>query len=305
MAATNLPHALDPALRRPGRFDREIAFGAPDEAARRDIVAVHLAEAPVAEDADLDALAAATAGYVGADLAALAREAALAALARAAAAARGDQVAADALWITCPDLDAARAQVGPSALRETQLELPDTRWSDVGGLADAKAALVEAVVWPTRHPAAHRRLGIGPVSGMLLAGPPGGGKTSLDRALAAADPALERVVGQLLVEIDGIAASRGVFLLGATNRPRRSTPRCCGPAGSNAWSPSARPTPPRAARSSPCTRRARRWPRPCRSTRWPPRPRVGAGRSSPRYAATPPAPRSAARSARGRSRPGR
>ncbi len=280
MAATNLPHALDPALRRPGRFDREIAFGAPDEAARRDILAVHLAEAPLADDADLDALAAATSGYVGADLAALAREAALAALARATGEVGGvERVCAEALWITQADLDAGRAAVGPSALRETQLELPDTRWSDIGGLDEAKAALVEAVVWPMRHPAAHRRLGIGPVSGLLLAGPPGSGKTLLARALAAesgaqfitargaqilsrflgdaeravaelftkarhaapcvlffdeldvlapargaGEPALERVVGQLLVEIDGVAESRGVFLLGATNRPEAVDP---------------------------------------------------------------------------------
>jgi transitional endoplasmic reticulum ATPase len=275
MAATNLPHALDPALRRPGRFDREIAFGAPDLAARRDILAVHFADAPLADDADLDGLAAVTSGYVGADLAALAREAALAALARAAAETGGaDAVDASTLWIAQADIEAARAQVGPSALRETQLELPETRWSDIGGLSEAKAALVEAVIWPMRHPDAFRRLGIAPLSGLLLAGPPGGGKTLLARALAAesgaqfiaargaqilsrflgdaeravaelftkarhaapcilffdeldvlapargaADPALERVVGQLLVEIDGVAATRGVFVLGATNRP--------------------------------------------------------------------------------------
>lgn len=276
MAATNLPHALDPALRRPGRFDREIAFDAPDLGARRDILGVHFGAAPLAPDADLDALAAATAGHVGADLAALAREAALAALARAATDAGGaDAVAAEALWIEQADIETARGQVSPSALRETEVELPDTRWSDVGGLDDAKAALVEAVVWPMRHAAAFARLGLAPASGVLLAGQPGTGKTLLARALAnesgaqfvavrgaqllsrflgdaeraiaevfararhaapcilffdeldviapargTADAALERVVGQLLVEIDGIAQSRGVFLLGATNRPQ-------------------------------------------------------------------------------------
>ena len=280
MAATNLPHALDPALRRPGRFDREIEFGAPDLAARRDILGVHFADAPLGEDADLDALAAATSGYVGADLAALAREAALAALARATAeAGSADRLSAETLFVTGPDIEAARAQVGPSALRETRLEAPETRWSDVGGLEEAKAALIEAVVWPMRHAAPHRRLGLAPVSGVLLHGPPGTGKTLLARALAtesgaqfitargpqllsrflgdaeravaelfakarhaapcilffdevdvlapvrgAADAALERVVGQLLVEIDGVSESRGVFLLGATNRAEAVDP---------------------------------------------------------------------------------
>jgi transitional endoplasmic reticulum ATPase len=275
MAATNMPHALDPALRRPGRFDREIAFSAPDRAARRAILSVHLENTPLAGDVDLDALAESCPGFVGADLAAVAREAALAAVARAAAQAGGlDGVRAEALTVTAADLDAARAAVGPSALRATQIEIPDARWSDVGGLDAAKQALTEAVIWPMRHGAAFRALGLSAPSGVLLAGPPGGGKTLLARALAAesqanfiaargahlvsrwmgdaekavaelfaqarhaapcilffdeidavapargqADATMTRVVAQLLIEIDGVAQSKGVFLLGATNRP--------------------------------------------------------------------------------------
>jgi AAA+ superfamily predicted ATPase len=192
---------------------------------------------------------------------------------RRAVAGGAEAVDAAALWIEQAHIDAARAHFGPSALRKTRLELPETRWSDIGGLAEAKAALVEAMIWPMRHAEALRQLGIAPLSGLLLGGPLAGGKTLLARALAAesgarfiaargaqilsrflgdaeravaelfdkarhaapcilfcdeldvlapargaADPALERVVGQLLVEIDGVAASRGVFVLGATNR---------------------------------------------------------------------------------------
>jgi transitional endoplasmic reticulum ATPase len=185
MAATNLPGALDPALRRPGRFDREIAFGAPDAAGRRAILQVHLAVAPLAEDVDLDVVAEECRGFVGADLAALARETAMAALARAGAEAGGSEgIDADALRLTGADFAAARRLVGPSALRDAALETPRIGWADVGGLDDAKLALTEAVIWPLRHADAFRRLGVKPSSGVLLAGPPGGGKTLLARALA-------------------------------------------------------------------------------------------------------------------------
>ncbi len=274
MAATNMPDALDPALRRPGRFDREIAFGAPDRAARRAILGLHCAPLPLAGDVDLDALAERTAGHVGADLAAVAREAALAAVARAAAAAGGiDAVAAPGLHVGASDFETALAAVGPSVLRSASTEMDVARWSDVGGLDEAKQTLTEAVIWPLRHAAAFRNLGLKPARGVLLAGPPGGGKTLLARALAAesgahfiaargahllsrwlgdaeraiaelfaqarqaapcvlffdeidaiapargsADPALTRVVAQLLVEIDGLASAPGLFVLGATNR---------------------------------------------------------------------------------------
>lgn len=185
MAATNLPAAVDPALRRPGRFDREISFSAPDRAGRRAILAVHFAEAPLADDVDLDALAAGCHGFLGADLAALARESAMAALARAGAAG-GDEapLRAENLFITGADIAAGRAAVFPSALRDAALETPDTGWGDVGGLTEAKRALTEAVIWPMNHAAAFRQLGLEPTSGVLLSGPPGGGKTLLARALA-------------------------------------------------------------------------------------------------------------------------
>ncbi len=185
MAATNLPDALDPALRRPGRFDREIAFTAPDAADRAAILALHLAQAPLAPDTDLETVAERCHGYVGADLASLAGEAGLAALARAGAEA-GSLAAVDAetLEITQDDLDAGFARTRPSLLRETDLPTAPVRWSDLGGLDAAKAALTEAVIWPATHPAAVRRLGIAPPRGILLVGPPGAGKTMLARALA-------------------------------------------------------------------------------------------------------------------------
>lgn len=178
MAATNLPDSLDPALRRPGRFDREIAFGPPDRAGRAAILRAHTQNAPLAEDVDLDGLAARAHGFVGADLAALAREAGLAALRRL-----GDASEA-AIDIRMADFEAALQEVRPSAVREVYTETPDVRWSDVGGAAAAKQMLVEAVIWPLRHADAHRALGLQPPKGVLLAGPPGCGKTHLARALA-------------------------------------------------------------------------------------------------------------------------
>ncbi|MEO1328919.1 MAG: AAA family ATPase [Pseudomonadota bacterium] len=179
MAATNLPDALDPALRRPGRFDREIAFSPPDRAGRAAILRVHAERMPLSDRVEIDAVAAAAHGYVGADLAALAREAGLAALRRL-----GEDAAPDNVAVEPEDFDAALKTVGPSALREVAIETPETRWSDVGGAAEAKRALVEAVIWPLRHEAAYRAIGLKPAKGVLLAGPPGTGKTHLARALA-------------------------------------------------------------------------------------------------------------------------
>lgn len=185
MAATNLPDALDPALRRPGRFDREIRFDPPDASQRRDILAVHLARAPLAADLDLTRVAEAAHGYVGADLAALAREAGMAALARAVAAAGSEAaVDVDELTIGQPDLDHGLAVTSPSALRDAAVESAPVRWDDIGGLDATKAELHRAVIWPIQHRDRFRVLGVRPPRGVLLAGPPGSGKTLLARALA-------------------------------------------------------------------------------------------------------------------------
>ena len=183
MAATNMAHALDPALRRPGRFDREIPFAPPDEAARAEILDIHLGALPLDPEVDIAGLARRTHGYAGADLAALAREAGMAALARCGAATDPGPAPSE-VTVTREDIAAALAATGPSALRETRIELPETRLEDVGGLARAKRALTEAVLWPLAHPELCRHYGVEPPSGVLLAGPPGGGKTLLARAIA-------------------------------------------------------------------------------------------------------------------------
>jgi transitional endoplasmic reticulum ATPase len=186
MAATNLPDGIDPALRRPGRFDREIVFRPPSAAQRREIIAVHLARAPLDADVDLRELAETTHGYVGADLAALAREAAVAALARTVAEAGGeDRVRPEDLRITRADLARGLAVTGPSALRGTGSAPPAVSWEDVGGAGRVRDALRQAVLWPLRHAAARGALGVRPARGVLLTGPPGCGKTLAARALAA------------------------------------------------------------------------------------------------------------------------
>ena len=186
IAATNQPDALDPALRRPGRFDREIRVDPPDRPGRREILAVHCRTMPLAPDVDLEALAEATTGYVGADLAALCREAAMAALRRAGlhdpAAPRPDT---ESLAVTAADFAEALTQVTPTALREVFVELPRQSWADVGGLSDLQETLMRAVMGPLRDPLLFARFGVRPVRGVLLAGPPGTGKTLVARALAA------------------------------------------------------------------------------------------------------------------------
>ena len=185
MAATNLPDAIDPALRRPGRFDREIAFRPPTAGERASILRVHLAAAPLSPDADLALVADRAHGYVGADLAALAREAAMAALRRASAEAGGpDGIAAEHLTIGAADLAAGLAATRPSALRGFGADPGPVRWSDLGGATAVRAELERAVLWPLRHGAAMARLGLSPARGVLLTGPPGAGKTLAARALA-------------------------------------------------------------------------------------------------------------------------
>jgi transitional endoplasmic reticulum ATPase len=183
MAATNLADALDPALRRPGRFDREVRVDPPDAAGRREILLVHSRAMPLAPDVDLGALAAATPGFVGADLAALCREAALARLRREGL--LDGAAMPPALTVAAQDFQAALPGIVPSALREGHVELPEGGWAQVAGLDALRAELTRAVLWPLTRPDAFARMGLRPPRGVLLHGAPGTGKTLLARALAA------------------------------------------------------------------------------------------------------------------------
>ncbi len=182
IGATNRVDAIDPALRRGGRFDREIEIGVPSEAGRREILQVHTRRVPLADDVDVDRLAARTHGFVGADIDSLTTEAALTALRRA----RRDDAAVDlgSVSVTRADFDAAFASVGPSAMREYVAEQPETTFDDVGGLDDAKATLERAVTWPLTYGPLFDAAGADPPTGVLLYGPPGTGKTLLARAIA-------------------------------------------------------------------------------------------------------------------------
>lgn len=189
LAATNLPNTLDPALRRPGRFDREIAISIPDAKARKEILDIHSRGMPLADDVDLDHLAAVTHGFVGADLQALCREAAMVCLRRliphidfASAQIPYDELAS--LHVTMGDFQAALHEVGPSAIREVFVERPDVRWTDVGGLGEMKQRLIEAVEWPLRYPDEFAKAKVRPPRGVLLNGPPGCGKTLIAKAIA-------------------------------------------------------------------------------------------------------------------------
>ena len=189
IGATNRPDALDEALRRPGRFDREIVIGVPDTQGRRDILNIHTRGMPLAEGVDLDELARTTYGFVGADLGALAREAAISALRRLLPEIdlEQDEIPAevlDRLVVTNEDFSDAIRRVQPSALREIQIQVPNVTWDDVGGLDETKRQLQEGIELPLKHPDAFRRLGIRQARGFLLFGPPGNGKTLLAKAVA-------------------------------------------------------------------------------------------------------------------------
>ncbi|MEM0173038.1 MAG: CDC48 family AAA ATPase [Sulfolobaceae archaeon] len=283
IGATNRPEALDPALRRPGRFDREIEIRPPDTKARKEILQVHTRNVPLAEDVDLDRIAEVTHGFTGADIAALVKEAALSALRRFI---REGKIKIDEptippevlkeLKVTMNDFLAAMKIVQPSLLREVYVEVPKVRWSDIGGLEDVKQQLREAVEWPMRFPEVFQKSGIRPPKGILLFGPPGTGKTLLAKAVATESganfiavrgpeilskwvgesekaireifrkarmyaPAVvffdeidaiapmrgfahdsgvtERIVNQLLAEMDGIEGLKNVVVIAATNRP--------------------------------------------------------------------------------------
>jgi len=281
IGATNRPEAIDPALRRPGRFDREIEIGVPDREGRKEILLIHTRNMPLADDVDLDRLADITHGFVGADLAALVREAAMAALRRVLPKIDLDAESIplevlEELKVTNEDFFEALKLVQPSALREISIEIPNVTWDDVGGLEDVKRELREVVELPLKNPDAFRRMGIDPPRGVLLYGPPGCGKTLIAKAVAneseanfisvkgpellskwvgesekavrmifrkarQVTPAIvfideidslfprrgvhadsgvsERVVSQMLTEIDGIHPLRDVVVIGATNRP--------------------------------------------------------------------------------------
>ena len=189
IAATNRPDAIDEALRRPGRFDREIVVGVPDESGRREILAIHTRGMPLAEDVDLRELARTTHGFVGADLAALAREAAIDAVRRIMPMLDFDQQTVppevlDALRVEREDFIGALKRVQPSAMREVMVQAPTIGWGDIGGLDAAQELLREGGELPLKNPEAFHRLGIRPAKGFLLYGPPGTGKTLLAKAVA-------------------------------------------------------------------------------------------------------------------------
>ena len=189
IGATNRVDAVDEALRRPGRFDREIVIGVPDTDGRRQILAIHTRGMPLAEDVDVDAMAEKTYGFVGADLAALCREAAIEALRRNLPKLdlEKDEIPTevlDSLEVTRDDFHSAHRRVQPSAMREIMVQVPNVGWDDVGGVESARDALREGVEMPLNNPEAFQRLGIRPARGFLLFGPPGTGKTLLAKAVA-------------------------------------------------------------------------------------------------------------------------
>ena len=189
IGATNRPNAIDPALRRPGRFDREIEIGVPDRDGRLEVLEIHTRGMPLAEDVDLKKLADVTHGFVGADLESLAKEAAIRALRRIlpeinleAQSIPGDIL--NKIIVKMADFQDALKEVEPSAMREVLVEIPDVSWDQVGGLEDVKEELREAVEWPLKYPDLFAQLNATPPKGLLLYGPPGTGKTLLAKAVA-------------------------------------------------------------------------------------------------------------------------
>ena len=191
IGATNIPNAVDPALRRPGRFDREIELGVPNKEGRKEILQIHTRGMPLEKTVDIEKIADITYGYVGADLAALCKEAAMHALRRLLPDLGAikedkpiDQGILKKLIVTKKDFDHALKMVEPSAMREVLIEIPKIKWEDIGGLENVKKALRESIEWPLEYPDSFKRLGINPPTGVLLYGPPGCGKTLLAKAVA-------------------------------------------------------------------------------------------------------------------------
>ena len=281
IGATNIPNALDPALRRPGRFDREITIPVPDRNGRLEILDIHSRGMPLADEVNMAHLAEITHGFVGADLEALCRESAMICLRRIMpdidfALSNIPYEQLTKLEVQMVDFLDALREVEPSAIREVFVEVPNVRWQDVGGLGSIKARLVEAVEWPLKYPHLFEQARVRPPGGILLTGPPGCGKTMIAKAIATesqvnfisvkgpsllsmyvgesergvrdifrkarqASPCIiffdeidslvpvrsggssdshvsERVLSQLLSELDGIEELKGILVLGATNR---------------------------------------------------------------------------------------
>jgi len=282
IGATNRPGALDPALRRPGRFDREIEISVPDKQGRHEVLQIHTRGMPLAEDVDLNKLASMTHGYTGADLSALSRETAMKALRRYLPQINLEEerippAVLEKMEVNMDDFVGAFKEVTPTAMREVYIEVSTVHWDDAGGLDGVKQHLKEAVEWPLKNPEIFTRLGIRPPKGILMYGPPGCGKTLLARAVATeseanfisikgpevfskwvgesekairevfrkarmAAPAVifldeidsltprrgmgmsdsgvsERVISQLLTEMDGLTALQDIVVIAATNRP--------------------------------------------------------------------------------------
>ncbi len=282
IGATNRPEALDPALRRPGRFDREIEIGVPDKKGRFEILQIHTRGMPLSKDVELKKLAKMTHGYTGADLSALGRETAMKALRRYLPEInledeRIPPSVLEKMEVRMEDFMNAYREITPTAMREVYIEVPTVRWTDIGGLEDVKEDLREAVEWPLKNPDVFKRMGIRAPKGIMLYGPPGCGKTLLARAVATeseanfitikgpevfskwvgesekairevfrkarmASPTViffdefdslvprrgmgyadsgvtERVISQLLTEMDGLVSLEDVVIIAATNRP--------------------------------------------------------------------------------------
>ncbi|MGQ9719825.1 MAG: CDC48 family AAA ATPase [Candidatus Jordarchaeum sp.] len=189
IGATNRPNSLDPAIRRPGRFDREIEIGIPDRNGRREIFTVHTRAMPLDENVNLDELANRTHGYVGADIAALARESAMHRLRQVLPEINLEeetipQETLEKLVVDQNDFEEAMKMVHPTTMREVMLEIPNVKWEQIGGLQNIKQELKEAVEWPLKYPEQFKKVGIRPPRGVLLHGPPGCGKTLLAKAVA-------------------------------------------------------------------------------------------------------------------------
>ena len=189
IGATNRVNSLDEALRRPGRFDREIEIGVPDKKGRLEILQIHTRGMPLSQDVGLEQLASITHGFVGADLAALAKEAAMKALRRYLPKMNLEEETIppevlEELEVNKGDFSEALKEVQPSALREVMVEIPNIKWTDIGALEEVKEELIRAVEWPLKYPHIFKKMGIRPTRGILLYGPPGTGKTMLAKAVA-------------------------------------------------------------------------------------------------------------------------